>query len=476
MPPFRIRRPALLHAGVAPKPPLRGALVVGADSTSALASRLEEIARDTATVAGDPQAPRAADLLAPVRVAIDHAGPLELADRLARARKALLNDNPAAWRLLRAHGIHRGCGPAPKVAFLYTGQGSQYVNMGRSLRAAEPIVRETFEEADRAMTPLLGRPLSDCVFVDPADEAAVAAAEESLTQTAITQPAVLALDGAITRLLAAYGVEPDIVIGHSLGEYAALVAAGALPFADALEAVSARGREMSRVSVGDHGRMAAVFAPLPEIERILATIDGYVVVANYNSRSQAVVGGASAAVEAAVQAFVAAGFTAVPLPVSHAFHTRIVAPASQPLRRVLERLLVRPPRLPVVSNVTGGFYPMEEDARPRILDLLERQIASPVRFVTGLRTLHAAGVRVFVEVGPKRALHGFVEDVFAGDPSVTALFANHPKLPDAVAFNQCLCGLYAAGLGAAVDAPRPEAASVQQPAAAASRPFVAVTA
>ena len=112
------------------------------------------------------------------------------------------------------------------------------------------------------MTPLLGKPLSEFIFVDQADADAVAKAEEDLRQTAITQPAVLAVDLALTRLLAAYGIEPDMTMGHSLGEYGALVAAGALPFADALEAVSARGREMTRVSMDDNGRMAAVFAPL----------------------------------------------------------------------------------------------------------------------------------------------------------------------------------------------------------------------
>ena len=116
------------------------------------------------------------------------------------------------------------------MAFLYTGQGSQYVNMLRPLCAAEPIVAETFAEADRVMTPLLGKPLSDFIFVDQADPNAVAKAEEDLRQTAITQPAVLAIDLALTRLLAAYGIQPDMTMGHSLGEYGALVASGALPF------------------------------------------------------------------------------------------------------------------------------------------------------------------------------------------------------------------------------------------------------
>ena len=179
-------------------------------------------------------------------MAIDYADASELADKAAKALKALAAKQPAVWKALRAQGIFRGHGPSPKVAFLYTGQGSQYVNMLQPLRAAEPIVAETFAEADRRMVPLLGKPLSDFIFVNGADAGAVARAEEDLRQTAITQPAVLATDIALTRLLAAYGVKPDMTMGHSLGEYGALVAAGALPFDDALEAVSARGREMTR--------------------------------------------------------------------------------------------------------------------------------------------------------------------------------------------------------------------------------------
>ncbi len=140
------------------------------------------------------------------------------------------------------------------------------------LRAAEPIVAEIFSEADRIMTPLLGRPLSSFIFVDPSNPEAVAKAEEDLRQTEITQPTVLTIDLALTRLLAAYGIEPDMTMGHSLGEYGALVASGSLSFQDALSAVSARGRGMTQVAVKDTGRMAAVFAPLAEVERILKTI------------------------------------------------------------------------------------------------------------------------------------------------------------------------------------------------------------
>ena len=175
-----------------------------------------------------------------------------------------------------------------------------------------------------------------------------------------------------------------MVMGHSLGEYGALVASGALSFADALEAVSARGREMAHVAVEDCGRMAAVFAPLEEIERTLAEVDGYVVIANINSRTQAVIGGATAAVEAAVARLSAAGHQAILLPVSHAFHTEIVAPAAEPLKAMLRRLHLESPAIPLVANVDGDFYPMGPNVVDRMIDLLGRQIASPVQFVKGL--------------------------------------------------------------------------------------------
>ena len=334
-----------------------------------------------------------------------------------------------------------------KVAFLYTGQGSQYVNMLEPLRAAEPIVAETFAEADRVMTPLLGKPLSEFIFVDQTDADAVAKAEEDLRQTEITQPTVLTIDLALTRLLAAYGIQPDMTMGHSLGEYGALVASGSLTFEDALEAVSARGRGMTHVAVKDTGKMAAVFAPLAEVERILKTIDGYVVIANVNSGQQSVIGGASKAVEQAMEIFLQAGYNVVPLPVSHAFHTSIVAPASEPLREMLSHLHLQPPRVPIVANVNGEFYPTGPDVVPQMLDLLAQQVASPVQFVKGLHTLYDAGARIFVEVGPKKALQGFAEEVLGERGDVVSLFTNHPKVGDIPAFNQALCGLYAAGLG-----------------------------
>ncbi len=423
---------------------MRGALVLGADDEATLVARLQAVhAEAVAGQAPAPAAPREADLRAGERIAIDYDDAAELAQKAEQALAAF--EQPARWKALRGRGIFRGSGPAPKVAFLYTGQGSQYANMLARLRDVEPVVAKTFDEADAVMTPLLGRPLTSYLFVDADDPDAVAAAEADLRRTEITQPAVLAVDLALTRLLGAYGIVPDLVMGHSLGEYGALVVAGALTFAASLEAVSARGREMAHLTMEDNGAMAAVFAPLAEIEKIVAETDGYVVIANVNSSSQAVIGGATAAVEAAVERCQQRDFQTAMLPVSHAFHTSIVAPASEPLRRTLERLELRSPEIPIVANVTGSLYPMGPGVVTEMLDLLAAQVASPVQFVQGLRTLYEEGARVFIEVGPKKALQGFAADVLGDD--IVALATNHPKLGDTTAFNQALCGLYAAGVG-----------------------------
>ena len=440
--------PPFSYAATVCKAPLRGALVLGAESEEALIKRLRVVEREAAAGrSAAPRAPAEADLRAKCRIAIDYVGAADLKEKAAHALKAFQANQPAMWKALRAQGIFRGEGPAPKVAFLYPGQGSQYVNMLKPLCAIEPIVAQTFAEADRVMKPLLGKPLTDFIFVDKADADAIAKAEDDLRQTAITQPAVLATDLALTRLLAAYGITPDFTMGHSLGEYGALVAVDGIPFADALEAVSARGREMTHFATKDNGRMAAVFAPLSEIERVLKSVNGYVVIANINSEHQAVIGGASDAVTQAMQAFQNAGYEVSALSVSHAFHTSIVAAASEPLRRVLERLRLAAPRLPIVANTNGEFYPTGSDAVPKMLNILAEQVAAPVQFVKGLRTLYDAGARLFVEVGPKKALQGFAEDVLGPRGDVVSLFTNHPKNGDVPAFNQALCCLYAAGLG-----------------------------
>ena len=249
-----------------------------------------------------------------------------------------------------------------------------------------------------------------------------------------------------------------MVMGHSLGEYGALVSAGVLTFAEALEAAAARGREMSKVSLGDNGAMAAVMGPI-ELRRRggpRRQIDGYVVPANLNARGQSVIGGETAAVERAVEAFQKRGYQAQRLP----GEPRLPHEDRGPRRGAARQ---RSWRASTCSRRGGrSSATSKRTSTPRtpaaIRDLLCRQIASPVRWVEGLEKLYAAGVRAFVEVGPKRALKGFVDDVLGDKTDVTSLYTNRPRPKELAGFNQALCGLYAAGYGAPDAAALPVAA------------------
>ncbi len=391
------------------------------------------------------------------RIAVDYEDTAELEKRLEKAITALESNNPGMFSALQAQGIYYGSGTPGKIAFLFPGQGSQYVNMLKDFRESEPVVVETFAEADRVMTPILGKPLTSYIYVD-GDEESITRAEKNLKDTTITQPAMLTANVALLRVMQKFGIQPDVVIGHSLGEYAALVASGVLSFAEALQVVSARGREMAKVSMADNGCMAAVSAPLAKVDEILKSVEGYVVIANINSPVQSVIGGATTAVDAAIAAFQAAGFQAVKIPVSHAFHTNIVAPASEPLMQVIDRMDVQPPQIPVIANVTGGEYPR---TKPEIVSILGAQVASPVQFVKSMQKLVNMGTTVFVEVGPKRVLNSLANDNLKGVAGVTILATNHPRKGAKASFNEALCGLFAAGVCAGGASAAPESPSAR---------------
>jgi len=423
--------------------PYRGLFFIGASSVDELRRLLQERIRQTEQGEMPPSfCPAPHEVGQMERLVIDFSNREEFLARAHKAAHALETDSPSAWQALALQGVYRGSGRPGKVAFLFPGQGSQYVNMLRELRDIEPVVAETFREADETMTPILGRSLSECIFVD-GDKVAIEQAELKLRDTTLTQPAILTVNVALFRLLQKYGVHPDLTIGHSLGEYGALVAAGVFAFSDALRVVSARGQEMTRVTLVDTGCMAAVSAPIEKVEAILKQIPGYVVIANLNSPLQCVIGGETPAVEAAIQAFLAAGFQATKIPVSHAFHTKIVAPASQPLRRFIEKMNLQPPKLPVIANVTGDVYPTD---REEILDLLAQQVASPVQYVRGVQRLYELGARVFIEVGPKRVLSTLATDILKEKTDVVVFSTNHPRKGDVLSFHEALCRLYAAGV------------------------------
>jgi [acyl-carrier-protein] S-malonyltransferase len=294
-----------------------------------------------------------------------------------------------------------------KIAFLFPGQGSQAVGMGRELAARFPVAAETFAEADAA----LGFPLSQLCFEGP---------EEDLRLTENTQPAIMAVSVAAARVLAHHGIAPALAAGHSLGEWSAHVVAGTLSFGDALRAVKARGAAMQKAVPAGEGAMAAILqldaAQVAEACEEAARETGLVVqAANLNSPNQTVISGALAAVEKAAALSKAKGARrAVMLPVSAPFHCALMQPAQEEVARVLARLAVHDPRIPVAVNVSGSLVTTADAAR----DALVRQVTGAVRWVDCMQALKGAGANLFIEVGPGKVLCGLLKQI---DPELKSL-------------------------------------------------------
>ena len=284
------------------------------------------------------------------------------------------------------------------IAFLFPGQGSQAVGMGKELAEKYPVARETFEEADAA----LGMALSRLCFEGP---------EEELRRTEITQPSILAVSVATWRVLAEQGVKPAWVAGHSLGEYSAHVAAGTLSFADAVRTVRNRGRYMQEAVPAGVGAMAAILGMEAEKVRAICgdAAQGEVCeAANMNSPEQVVISGHKAAVERAVALATERGAKkAVLLPVSAPFHCSLMRPAQERLTQDLEALQIQNPATPVMCNVDAAIVETADASR----DALVRQVTGTVRWEPCVRGLIAKGAKTFVEVGPGKVLWGLMRQI-----------------------------------------------------------------
>ncbi len=368
--------------------------------------------------------------------------------QLAKRSKLLQDsiDNPEKWGFLSKQMIMITDSPTlsdnEKVAQLYPGQGSQYVGMTFDLSKRYTCVGATWDEADSTMVKVLdGEKLSSFVLRDELSEEERKDAEFKLKQTEYTQPAMLTADLAIYRLLKAHGLEPDMVAGHSLGEYAALMVAEILDFDSALRAVAARGTEMGSVEISDCGIMASVTAPYEQIELVLKSEEGYVIAANKNSPKMTVIAGESEPMKRVMKEFEKAGVNCVQLQTSHAFHSKIVAPANEPLRRFLEGLEISLPKIPITSNFDGGWYPNEisegGDVKQAILSKLAPQMASAVEWTKQIETMYVEGARLFVEVGPKRALALFSEQILEKE-QILVTNTNHPKVGGIASFHAAL--------------------------------------
>ena len=286
-----------------------------------------------------------------------------------------------------------------KTAFVFPGQGSQKVGMMQDLYNAYPIVKQRFEEADEA----LGYSITKLCFEGPDTE---------LVKTANTQPAILTASVACYEVLKEKGYTPDIVGGHSLGEYSALVAAGVLDFKDAVYLVHKRGQYMQEAVPLGEGSMAAILAlPRENVIAICAEVDatvGSVQAVNFNCPGQIVIAGATKAVEIAAEKMKAAGAKrAVILPVSAPFHSRLMEPAALRLEEELNTITVHDAQIPVVANVTASILTKGADIKKSLVV----QAAHPVLWEDCVMQMVNYGVEAFVEVGPGKVLTGFTKKI-----------------------------------------------------------------
>lgn len=285
-----------------------------------------------------------------------------------------------------------------KIAFLFPGQGAQYIGMGKELYDNYDIVKQVFDKADT----ILDQDFVNLIF---------SGSEEDIKKTENTQPGILMISTGISELLKQKGIFPAMTAGLSLGEYSALVAANAIPYEDALPLVRKRGQLMNEAVPARQGTMAAVLGL--DAESLLSCCDqaseyGVVGIANYNCPGQLVLSGEVTAVEKASEIAKEAGARRiVPLQVSGPFHSPLLKRAGEALARELDKIRVKTPEIPVITNVEAR--PVMDPAN--IKRLLIDQVSSPVRWEDSVRYMISQGIDVFIEAGPGKALTGFVKKI-----------------------------------------------------------------
>lgn len=369
--------------------------------------------RDEGALAQRAFASRASfDRAQPYRLALVHERGDDLPRLIATARELLRTRGTAdAW--FAGNVFFGGPDDPGEVAFLFSGQGSQYPDMARDAVCFFPEAHDALEAANFALAP--GERLSDRIYpLPPGSDEERKHQEAALTRTDVAQPALGAVSVALLRVLQRFGIEAHAVAGHSFGELVALHAAGVIDEPTLHELARLRGQVMA-AGDGDRGAMLAVQAPLEELDAALAEQDfGDVVLANRNAPQQGILSGLRTSLERAGTFLKQSrGWPTKMLQVSAAFHSRLMAEAELRFRAALDHLPFESPKLPVFANCTGRRYPLDPAA---IRDLLARQLTRPVLFMDEVKHLYESGVRNFIEVGPKNVLTGLVGSILHGKP------------------------------------------------------------
>lgn len=322
-----------------------------------------------------------------------------------------------AWVHMISRNVIAEQQPRPKIAFLFTGQGSQYVNMGRELYSTEPVFRAALERCDEILREHLGKSLLPVLFTQSPKVHSLQFSDkdweftesgatdlEQLEQTVYTQPALFAIEYALAELWKSWGVKPNIVMGHSVGEYVAACLAGVFTLEEALKLIAVRGRLMQ--SLPQDGAMIAVRASEADVQAAILPYRIEVAIAAVNGPESVVISGKRETVQMLAEQLESAGIKTRQLIVSHAFHSPLMNPILNEFRKVASTIAFTAPKLPLISNVTGKLI-TDEVAN---VDYWVRHVREAVRFADGVTTLQEQGIGIFLEVGPKPILLGMAKE------------------------------------------------------------------